>query len=305
MQPVLGFVGLGQMGRPMAGRLLAAGYRLLVLDREPQAVAALVDAGAVRAESPAQMAESATHVLLSLPDGAAVQEVVEGRDGLVARQGSGRAMRCVIDFSTIGPRAARRVAARLAENGIDHVDAPVSGGTAGARDGRLSIMAACPPEVLARDRALLEQFGKVFHVGETAGQAQIVKLANNLLNVAAIALTSEAMVMGAKAGLDCAQMLDIINASTGRNSATMDKFPRAVLPGTFDFGFATGHAYKDVGLCIDEAEAMGIPMVVGAAVRQLLSITNAQHGPQSDFTSVCRVVESWAGAEVRSRPPAS
>lgn len=297
MQPVLGFVGLGQMGRPMAGRLLAAGYRLLVLDREPRAVAALVEAGATAAESPAQMAETATHVLLSLPDGAVVQEVVEGAQGLVR----GGALRCVIDFSTIGPRAASRAAARLAENGIDHVDAPVSGGTAGARDGRLSIMAACPSTVLARDHAILERFGKVFHVGEAAGQAQIMKLANNLLNVAAIALTSEAMVMGAKAGLDCAQMLEIINASTGRNSATMDKFPRAVLPGTFDFGFATGHAYKDVGLCIDEAEAMGIPMVVGAAVRQMLSITNAQYGPQSDFTSVCRVVEGWAGAEVRSR----
>lgn len=301
VQRVLGFVGLGQMGRPMAGRLLAAGYRLLVLDRDPRAVAALVEAGASAVDSPAQMAETATHVLLSLPDGAVVQEVVEGVQGLAC----GGALRCVIDFSTIGPRAAQRVAARLAESGIDHVDAPVSGGTAGAREGRLSIMAACPSAVLVRDHAILEQFGKVFHVGETAGQAQIMKLANNLLNVAAIALTSEAMVMGAKAGLDCAQMLDIINASTGRNSATMDKFPRAVLPGTFDFGFATGHAYKDVGLCIDEAEAMGIPMVVGAAVRQMLSITNAQYGPQSDFTSVCRVVESWAGAEVRSRNPAA
>jgi 3-hydroxyisobutyrate dehydrogenase-like beta-hydroxyacid dehydrogenase len=94
-------------------------------------------------------------------------------------------------------------------------------------------------------------------------------------------------------------MLDVLNTSTGRNSATQDKFPRAILPGTFDFGFATGLSYKDVKLCIDEAEAMGVPMVCGAAVRQMLAVTQAVYGADSDFTSMCRVVETWAGVEVR------
>jgi 3-hydroxyisobutyrate dehydrogenase-like beta-hydroxyacid dehydrogenase len=112
-------------------------------------------------------------------------------------------------------------------------------------------------------------------------------------------ISSEALVMGVKAGIDPKVMLDIINAGSGRNSATQDKFPRSILPGTFDFGFATGLSYKDVRLCVDEAESLGVPMVVGAAVRQMLAVTNAKFGPASDFTSIIRVVEEWAGVEVR------
>jgi 3-hydroxyisobutyrate dehydrogenase len=160
-------------------------------------------------------------------------------------------------------------------------------------------MIACRHEVYTELEPVLRIFGRVFHLGEIPGQAQTMKLANNLLAAAAIALSSEAMVMGVKAGLDPKLMLEILNAGTGRNSATQDKFPRAILPGTFDFGFATGLSYKDVRLCIDEAESLGVPMVVGAAVRQMLAVTNAMYGPESDFTSMCRVVESWAGVQVR------
>ena len=146
---------------------------------------------------------------------------------------------------------------------------------------------------------MLKNFGKVFFVGEKAGLAQVAKLGNNLLAAAAMVISSEALVMGVKAGIDPKIMLDIINAGSGRNSATQDKFPKSILPGTFDFGFATGLSYKDVRLCVDEAESMGVPMVVGAAVRQMLAVTNAKFGPTSDFTSITRVVEEWAGVEVR------
>ena len=129
-------------------------------------------------------------------------------------------------------------------------------------------------------------FGKVFFVGEKAGLAQVAKLGNNLLAAAALVISSEALVMGVKAGIDPKIMLDIINAGSGRNSATQDKFPNSILPGTFDFGFATGLSYKDVRLCVDEAESLGVPMVVGAAVRQMLAVTNAKFGPTSDFTSI-------------------
>jgi 3-hydroxyisobutyrate dehydrogenase len=205
----------------------------------------------------------------------------------------------VVDFSTIGPRTAGLVAQGLAERGIVYVDAPVSGGIAGATQGTLAVMVACARAVFEELESLLKLFGKVFHLGETAGQAQTMKLANNLLSAAAVAVSSEALVMGVKAGLDPTLMLAVINAGSGRNSATQDKFPRAILPGTFDFGFATGLSYQDVRLCIDEAEALGVPMVVGAAVRQMLAVTNAVYGPDSDFTSVCRVVETWAGVTVR------
>jgi len=107
------------------------------------------------------------------------------------------------------------------------------------------------------------------------------------------------VVMGVKAGLDAKVLIDIINAGSGRNSASQDKFPRAILPRTFDFGFATGLSYKDVRLCLEESEALGVPMVAGAAVRQMLAITNAKFGPDSDFTSIAKVVEEWAGVEIK------
>jgi len=294
---LLGFVGVGRMGGPMAMRLLDAGYRLVVCDPVAAATAPLVARGAILAPTPKAVADQAETVLVSLPTPDVVKAVALGADGIVG----GSTVRVMIDLSTTGPGAAALVAAGLAAKGIVAVDSPVSGGIKGAVAGTLAVMVSCPKTTYQGITPILGTFGKLFFTGEKPGLAQTAKLANNLMAAAALVITSEAMAMGVKAGLDARTLIDIINVSSGRNSASQDKFPRAILPGTFDFGFATGHAYKDVGLCIDEAEAMGIPMVVGAAVRQMLSITNAQYGPQSDFTSVCRVVEGWAGAEVRSR----
>ena len=126
-----------------------------------------------------------------------------------------------------------------------------------------------------------------------------MKLGNNILSAAAMVASAEALAMGVKAGVDPKVMLDVINAGSGRNSATQDKFPRSVLPGTFDFGFATGLLYKDVRLCVDEAEALGVPMVLGSLVRQMLAVTQAKFGANSDFTSIARVIEEWAGVEIR------
>jgi 3-hydroxyisobutyrate dehydrogenase len=293
----IGFVGVGRMGGPMSARLIAAGHPVCVADASADAVADARAAGARALGSAAEVADAAEVVFLSLPTPEIVREVALGPRGLA----QGKRVRRVVDFSTIGPRMAAAVAAGLAPREVVYVDAPVSGGLAGARNGTLAVMVSCPKAVYAELENLLKTFGKPFHLGERAGQAQTMKLANNLLAAAAIALSSEAMVMGVKAGLDPKVMLDVLNAGTGRNSATQDKFPRAILPGTFDFGFATGLSYKDVRLCIDEAEALGVPMVVGAAVRQMLAVTNAMYGADSDFTSMCRVVESWAGVEVRSK----
>ena len=290
-----GFVGVGRMGTPMTTRLLNAGHKVCVYDVSQDAVAALEKLGATPAASAAEVASLADTVFLSLPNPEIVQQAALGNGGVI----EGKQVKRVVDFSTIGPRMAGIVAKGLAERSIVYVDAPVSGGLAGARNGTLAVMVACPKSDYAALEAVLRNFGKPFHLGESAGQAQTMKLANNLLAAAAIAVSSEAMVMGVKAGLDPKVMLEILNTSTGRNSATQDKFPRSVLPGTFDFGFATGLSYKDVRLCIDEAEALGVPMVVGAAVREMLAVTNAMYGADSDFTSMCRVIESWAGVEVR------
>ena len=296
MDQIFGFAGVGRMGSRMTTRLLNAGHRVCVFDCSETAVAALVALGATRAASAAEVASIASTVFLSLPNPEVVQAVALGKDGLI----EGALVRHVVDFSTIGPRTAGMLATALGGRQIAYIDAPVSGGVAGATNGTLAVMVSGPKTVFAELEPILKTFGKLFHLGEGAGQAQTMKLANNLLAAAAIVISSEAMVMGVKAGLDPKMMLDVINSGSGRNSATEDKFPRSVLPGTFDFGFATGLSYKDVRLCVDEAESLGVPMIVGAAVREMLAVTNALYGGDSDFTSVCRVVESWAGVEVRA-----
>ena len=160
-------------------------------------------------------------------------------------------------------------------------------------------MVSCPRPAYQKLEPVLKVFGKLFHAGEKPGLAQTAKLANNLLAATAMVATSEAMAMGVKAGLDAKVLIDIINASSGRNSASQDKFPRAILPRTFDFGFATGHSYKDVRLCVEEAEAMGVPMVVGGAVREMLAVTRARFGAGSDFTFIAKLLEEWAGVEIK------
>lgn len=291
----IGFVGVGRMGGPMASHLLAAGHDLVVFDLDQSALADAGAKGAWPAASAAEVASAAEIVFVSLPTPDIVRNVVIGE---IAR---GNRVRTVVDLSTTGPRVAAAIAGELAEGDrIAWVDSPVSGGIAGARAGTLAVMVSCRRNNFAELEPLLARFGRIFFCGEKPGLAQTMKLANNLLAAAALAITSEAMAMGVKAGLDAELMIDVINSGSGLNTATRDKFPRAVLPGTFNFGFATGLSLKDVRLCVEEAQAMGIPMVVGSAVCQLLAVTNATFGPASDFTSIARVLEQWAGVEVRA-----
>jgi len=294
---VLGFVGIGRMGGPMASRLLDAGYSLSIFDTQLDATTPLTARGAELAKSPAEVASSAEIVLTSLPTPDVVKAVALGDNGII----HGSRVRVLIDLSTTGPGVAGVVADGLSKRNITWADAPVSGGIKGAVGGTLAVMVSCPNRTFEKIEPILKTFGKLFFTGEKPGLAQVAKLANNLLAAAGLVVTSEAVAMGAKAGLDPKVLIDIINASSGRNSATQDKFPRSVLTGTFDFGFATGLSYKDVRLCIDEAEAMGVPMVCGAAVRQMLAITNARFGPSSDFTHIAKVLEEWAGVEMRAR----
>jgi 3-hydroxyisobutyrate dehydrogenase-like beta-hydroxyacid dehydrogenase len=293
MDQVLGFVGVGRMGGPMANRLLDAGFSLCVFDTNTEAIKPLVARGATVASSAEDVASCADLVLVSLPTPPIVQSVCLG--GIL----NGSRVKTLIDLSTTGPTVAGVVAKAAAERGVAWVDSPVSGGVGGATKGTLAVMVSCAKDTFPLVDPVLKTFGKTFYVGEKPGLAQIAKLANNLLAAAAIVLSSEAMAMGVKAGLDAQTLLDIINAGSGRNSATQDKFPKAVITRTFDFGFATGLSYKDVRLCLDEAEALGVPMVAGAAVRQMLAITNAKFGADSDFTSIARVVEEWAGVEIK------
>ena len=290
---LLGFVGVGRMGGPMASRLLDAGHSLVIFDTNAAVMTPLADRGATIASSPADVASKAEVVFLSLPTPPVLQAVAI--DGVL----TGTKVKTLIDLSTTGPSVAKVVAKAAAEKGVAWVDSPVSGGIGGATKGTLAVMVSCEKAVFEQVDPLLKVFGKTFHVGEKPGLAQIAKLANNLLAASAIVLTSEAVAMGVKAGLDAKVLIDIINAGSGRNSASQDKFPKAILTRTFDFGFATGLSYKDVRLCLEESEALGVPMVAGAAVRQMLAITNAKFGADSDFTSIAKVVEEWAGIEIK------
>ncbi|MBN1239381.1 MAG: NAD(P)-dependent oxidoreductase [Gammaproteobacteria bacterium] len=283
------------MGANMARRLLDAGFSLTVYDTSAKAVEELAAHGAQAAGSPAEAADAAKTLFLSLPTPDIIRNVALGPGGVH----ESRNVRYVFDCSTTGPTTAREVAAGLAEKNITYLDCPVSGGIAGAKNGTLAVMVSGPRAAYDENEAALKQFGKLFYVGDGPGQGQVLKLANNLLAAAAIVLSSEAVVMGVKAGLDPKQMLDVINAGSGRNSATQDKFPKAVLTRTFDFGFATGLSYKDVKLCIHEAENLGVPTVAGSAVLQMLAVTQARFGADSDFTSIARVVEEWAGVEIK------
>jgi 3-hydroxyisobutyrate dehydrogenase-like beta-hydroxyacid dehydrogenase len=280
------------MGDPMCRNLLAAGFELTICDTSPTAVAPLAALGAHVAASPAEVASTAEVVLVSLPTPDVVRKVA-------LEVATGSRVKIFIDVSTTGPRMAAEVAQTLGAKGITAVDAPVSGGVGGARKATLAVMLACPRSLIERVRPPLEAIGKIFFLGERPGSGQLMKLANNLLSAAALALTSEAMVMGVKGGLDPKVMLDVINSGSGRNSASVDKFPKSILPRTFDFGFAIGLLLKDVKLCVEEAAALGVPMVCGSAVRELLAITAALEGFDADFTTVCKTVEEWAGVEVK------
>ena len=290
----LGFIGVGRMGNHMAGRLLDAGYAVTIYDTNETAMQRLEQRGAKRAKSAADVGSQCETVLVSLPTPDIVKAVALGKQGVI----EGGKAKVFVDLSTTGPRVAKEVAEGLAKKGITAVDAPVSGGPSGAEKGTLAMMIACPRALADELRPVIEVLGKFFYIGEQPGLGQTMKVINNLLSATAITITSEAMVMGVKAGLDPTTMLDVINAGSGRNTATEDKFPRCVVPRRFDFGFTTALLYKDIKLCLDEAEALGVPMIVGNAVRQLMAIGKAAQGPDADITEFVKPLEKLAGVEV-------
>jgi len=211
----------------------------------------------------------------------------------------GGAMRTYVDLSTTGAVVAAEVAAKLASQGIDVLDAPVSGGVAGARARTLAVIAAGEPHVFERMRPLLELFGgNVFHVGDAPGQGQTAKLLNNLLSATATAITSEAVTMGLAAGLDPATLLGVFNAGTGRNMATAQKFPAHVLTRRFDSGFRLERMAKDLELCMAEARGRQVPMLLGGLVQQIWTLARTQSASDADHTEIVRLFERWAGVEI-------
>ena len=285
------------MGAAFATRLLAAGKGLQICDVRTDVVAQFAARGAVAHASPRAVAAAAEVVLMSLPTPAVVEQVALE----TASAASDRKLRWLVDLSTTGPVMARSLAERLAEAGIVYVNAPVSGGVPGAVAGTVVIMLACSDETAGTLTPLLLTLGRVFHVGRRAGQGQVTKVLNNMLSAGALLLSGEVAALGAKAGVDADTMIAVFNAGSGRNSATLDKYPKAILPGTFSLGFTNALMLKDVELCLQMAHDLGAAMPLGEQIgrewRAAMEIT----GAEADFTTIVRKSELRAGVEVRSR----
>ena len=290
----IGFIGLGNMGQPMAQRLIVAGHKLVVYDTRNDAVALLVALGAQVASSPADVADRVETVMASLPSLQISEKVATGEGGVI----HGKRIKRFIDLSTTGANVAAKIAAALAKTNLVQIDSPVSGGVGGAKKGTLAVMVSGPTVEIEMMKDVLAVFGRVFVIGEKPGMAQTMKLANNFLSATAMAATSEAVVMGVKAGLDPSVMIDVINAGSGRTTASDGKFPQAILPRTFNYGFATALMLKDVRLCVEEAKSLDVPNSVMSTVLDQWETTNQEFGGDSDFTAIVKMIEKRAGVIV-------
>ena len=289
---IVGFVGLGAMGAHMVARLIDAGHDLAVYDTRAEAMEPHVARGARACDSAAAVAGIAGTVFVSLP----TPDVVRAVAGDLA---GGGALRAYVDLSTTGPAVAAEVAAALGAAGIACLDAPVSGGVAGAQAGTLTIMAAGDEALFESLRPLLEVLGRnVVLVGAEPGQGQLAKVLNNLLSASAIAITGEALALGVHGGLSARTLLDVFNSSSGRNTASADKFPRHVLPRTFGAGFRLELMDKDVQLCLAEARRREVPMALGSAVGELWARAAASVADGADCTEIVRMLEADAGVMV-------
>jgi 3-hydroxyisobutyrate dehydrogenase len=281
----IGFIGLGNMGRPMATNIAAAGFDLVCFDAA--GTAERLPDGARAAASAEEVFGLADTTLFSVPDGAVTTTLIDQLERTAEPR-----VTTIVDLSTVGPTVARASAIRLAPLGITYCDGPVSGGVAGARAATISLMFGGPAEVLEAHRPIFKVFaGNVFHVGELAGQGQAMKLLNNFLSATALAATSEAISFGMAQGLDMKVMLDVLNVSTGRNSATYDKFPNRIATGTYDAGFHTRLMSKDVALFLASTEGSGTSAVVASAVGELWAATDLAM-PGSDFTEIWKFIST-------------
>lgn len=292
MSERVGFIGLGVMGRPMAENLLAAGVPVVVANRSTPALEALVQRGALGARSVAEVAEQATTIITMLSDDNAVRQVVADQLLPAARPGS-----LLIDMSTVSPALSRELAASAYQRGVSTLDAPVSGGDVGARNGTLSIMVGGAAEDLARALPLFEILGsKVVHVG-AAGAGQVVKACNQVLVAVTIAGVSEALVLGAKQGVDPAAILDVLSGGLAANRV-MEVRRSNFLDHEFTPGFKVDLHHKDLEIALASAGQASVPLPLAALAQQLLRQLRAAGRGGEDHSAILVAVESQAGYRI-------
>lgn len=293
----IGFVGLGAMGFPMAMNLLKAGYELSVFDINQEAVVSIAAQGAISCQSPKDVAVRSDVIITMLPNGKIIDSTLTGENGLLAGGSKGQ---IIIDMSSVSAATTRQMAAYAADMGISYMDAPVSGGVVGATAGTLTIMVGGDIEVLEKTRPILDVLGKKIHHVGGVGSGDAMKVVNNLLLGISMAATAEALVLGVKAGLSPAVMLDIIKGSTGRNYAIEAKTENFILKNNFAAGFAVDLQYKDLELALETAKGLGAPLPMGAMAQQIFEMAKAKGLGRQDISAVIKVWEDLVGIQVRN-----
>jgi 3-hydroxyisobutyrate dehydrogenase-like beta-hydroxyacid dehydrogenase len=290
-----GYLGVGNMGQPMAHKLLDAGHGLTIYDINEAAMQPLLERQARRANSPRELADRCEIVFVSLPTLAAFREVAFGAEGL----DKGSTMKLLVNTCTIGVPFVKEIETAMAARGVTVVDCPISGGPPGAREGTLSVMVSGDPAAVERVMPMISLWGRTLTVaGDKPGAAQVLKLTNNILSAVALAATAEALVMGAKGGLDPEVMVKAISTGSGRNSAVQSKFPDAVLTRSFDYGAEMHILMKDIDLAIAQGEELGVPMWVCQAARLVFKHAMHQGAAKEDLTAIVKYIERDARFEI-------
>ncbi len=298
MKPVIGFIGLGAMGTPMSHNLIRAGYQLIVHDLREGPMDDLAKIGAVKVTSPRDVAERSSVVITMLPASPNVEAVVLGPTGIIEGAKSGN---IVIDMSSSYPGSTKMISEQLAVKGIRMLDAPVSGGTKGAREATLSIMVGGAESDYEECHSIFEAMGKnIYYVGKT-GAGHTVKALNNLCSACSMIITSEALVVATKLGLSPEKVIEVINTSTGRSWSSQFKFPTYVLNNTFNSGFSIGLMNKDLDIATRLGRELRVPMFVGAMVQQLYNYAVGQGAGDDCHTAIVKFIEDWGGIKVRAQ----
>lgn len=292
MEPRIGFVGLGVMGRPMARNLLAAGYKLTVYARRPEAAQPLLASGATLAESPADVARSSDIAFTMVTNTADVEQVVLGEQGLIHGAAPGAV---IVDCSTISPGATRRMAETLRARGIEMLDAPVSGGESGAVQGTLSIMAGGRPEVFARVRPVLERLGKtIVHVGGN-GAGQVAKAVNQLILVTSLEACAEGLALARRCGVDPGKVREALLGGFAA-SRVLDVMGKRMVEGDFDPGVEARWHWKDMQLVMELAADVGLAIPAASIASQNYNALMGAGGARRDTSLLVKIIEREAGA---------
>ncbi|MBV4415410.1 NAD(P)-dependent oxidoreductase [Clostridium tyrobutyricum] len=286
----IGFIGLGVMGKNMAENILENGYELNVYDVVEELVEQFARKGASVCKSPSEVASKSDVIMTSLPNSQIVKNVILGKNGVL--QGA-KSDAIIIDLSSITPKTIQYIAKEAEKSGVEVVDAPVSGGSIGAKNGTLTIMAGGKKEVVDSVSDILKSIGKTIYYVGSVGSGDTVKLVNNLLLGANMAAVSEALVLGIKAGMDPDILFQVISKSSGNSYALTSKYEKFIKERNFNPGFMVDLQYKDLQLAIDTAKDLKIPLVIGNLTQQLYEMARSEGMGKEDISALVKVYEKW------------